>query len=226
MQLAYKQFMPNLYTTMKDLSDRLDSCLVRYKGKPYRCRIKTESDGSPVLFLYELVNKGVTPNVRCKPDDPFLDISILESMYVNFKYSSDEFDTPHRACWITRGTGKSYKSATFSGGSVVKTIDGHQSTEYNCDTIFWTQFMEDAILGKYMALPVVLSVMSNMKRQEYEAAVSQRVALKRESIGLIKVYIDTHIVGWIDPDTGKTKITNDDRRWAINRMLAPLGFKL
>ncbi len=223
----YNQAMPNTYTIQKDLQDRLDSTLIRYKGIPYKVRVKLDDDGNTVLFGYRMTNtRASKPDVRISPDDPDLDISMLEAMYINFKYGNEEYEHPQRACWLTRGTQKHYKSATYTQYMTLKDIQGSISSNYTPDQVFWNATTEANILGQYPSVEGQLEIMKAMRRTEYEVAVAQRVALKRETIGLIKIYIDTHIVGWIDPDTNQVKITNDDRRWAINRILKPLGFKL
>lgn len=226
LKLAYDQFMPNMYTYPKDLQDRLDGTVIRYKSKPFYCRTKVAPDGAMVLYLYGMSDmKRITPALIIKPDDPELDISIIESMYVNYKHSSGAFEIPQRACWLTRNTSKHFKSGTYCGYSTINTVDGKRSPDFVADTIVFSKEFEFALEGKYPEVSQQLELMKGMKRHEYEVAVGQRVALKRESIGLIKVYIDTKIVGWLDGQD-KVIVTNDDRRWVIIRMLNPLGFKI
>lgn len=225
----YEEFMPNRYDTAKDISDRLDGTIVRYKGLPYRAKCKmgdfVEDMKIGLTKLANVPNQTV-PDLTIEHDDPNLDISMLESMYFNHR-SQDAFGQPKQiVLWVTSPASKTFKSGTYPSYSYSHSIDGGPNSIVPTEYVFWRQEAEDCIVGKYPTLSFSLALMSTMKREKYEVAVSQRVALRRESIGLIKVFIEGHFIGWIDPDTNVMKITNDDRRWAIQRILIPLGFKL
>ena len=231
MALKYEQFMPNKYEIAKDLSDRLDGTIVRYRGVPYSCKAKMPDGLVSNLELYRLGGSKspskIIPEHTIKPDDPDLDISMLESMYFNYPYTDNNTGiTKNIVVWTSSSSSKTYKSGTYPQFIHASCIDGSSDLVIPGECVFWSDLATDCIMGKYPDLDKVLSSWSQIKREQAEVAVDQRVALRRESIGLIKLYVDAFMVGWIDPETGQTKITNDDRRWAVQRILEPIGFTL
>lgn len=225
--LKYDEYVPCLYKTHKDLADRLDGTICRYKGEPVYVSVEDE-----MLNLHKVIGLSFQHGfmeslAKIGPEDPDFDISAIEACYlnVNFHESLLKRGYPHttRTTYLTRNTVKSWKQGLSLNGAIFLGIDG-KPTEYNFSSALGYDLtpIYDAVIGNYPSYDLAMAYLSSSREPEAWMAISRDVALFKTKVGVVFVYYRTDAVGWIQPGTNKLNLVDGDLGWVASRYLSGL----
>jgi len=209
MRLRYEEYMPCIYTTSKDLMDRLSGTICRYDGVP-----KTVEYHSPVrLDLYALTLD--VPAITIKPSDPKFDISSIEVGYMNWLRMPGRIDV----VYLLRNGKKQYRQGITAGALDFFTIEGDQAGRLN---VLNTKAFEDSVMNRF---PTVDEALGSMKTVGM-AALSQEVAIRKERSGIVLVYHRTKNVGYMLPDSDEVTLARGQFQDVVAEILSPVGLKI
>lgn len=207
-RLRYDERMPCHYKGEYDLSNRLDSCIIRYKGEPYFARY-AHPDG---LSLYTVDCSTLRHELHeFEPDD--LDISFPELGYMNYEVTDDVY-------YLKTGPRKQYYQGLRSGVVAVWELSGEKSV-MNGNIIFSESF-EKFLKDDFPEVNDVLGI----TEMTYQRAISPELALKKEYSGVILVYYRGRNIGYILPDTDEVTLCKGEFRHVIERILHPYNLRL
>lgn len=222
-QDKYDQSSPCLYTTYKDLSERLDGSICRYKGRPFYVKIGASNE----VFLNDLTFRKGGAEHTISAQDPDFDISTIEATYVNYEPSADQIrhgvKKDQRVYYISHKPTKKYKQGLYLSYSSVQTIDGKANNEVPNEYVGQSQGIIDAINDEFPPIPAVLmKFKEHPVGKELEYAVSADIALKKTPVGVIFVYYRTFTVGWMAPNSNQLTVVDDELKWVVDRYLSRL----
>ncbi len=204
---AYEEYMPNGYKTENDLSQRLNKSICRYDGKP----VWVLYDGAQQLMLYDIATKMKITAISY--DDPKLDISIMETGYMNYEGKGGY---PPGVRYIAKHPLKQWKAGL--SGHTTQGIDGEKAHMYEG---WHCQVFVDMLNGVYPSVDGALEDIASGAMKE--VATSQEVAFGRTDVGVVFVYYRTKSVGWIAPGTKKVNIVDHAYTWVVQRLLSRAG---
>lgn len=218
-----KTRMPCLYSSAKDLTDRLHGTVCFYDGEPVTVLTSGMDDN---LKLMKLAKPGELVKT-IKPDDPLFDISSPPLGYLNYKRSSNN------VLYMARTIGKRYKQGVNSGCCTLESISG-VSSPFNIVHVWGSSGFEEMLTGVYPEIEQAFDILEQKKYVqndgsiiEYnEVAISRSVALKREESGITLVYMRMKNVGYILPEESTIFVPNSEIGWIITRELKGFGFKV
>lgn len=205
----YNERVPNLYTTQKDLSDRLHDTVCRYDGKPVYVLYETTS----CLSLYDLGLKNLVKKIS--PDDPFFDISSIELGYGNYVT-----DKGAKVFQCLRSPSRQYKQGLKPNELGWKTIDGKEAnagaTVNGLTAYLWKlQGFEDLLTNTFP------SFSQGLQEGRQEFAISKQVAVRKdEELGIYIIYVLGTKVAYIDPSEHLLKVSErTGLEWVVHRLL-------
>ncbi len=225
--MAYEK-MSCLYDTLKDLSDRLNGTIIRYKGVPVHVTVK----GDGRLHLTDVANaNSMSGNLGAvSPKDPDLDISSIEIGYMNWDWSkesrryltvSQQRGEGNKVSYLQRLPIQRYRQGLTS--DVVRTlgVDG-ESNKYSSESSMelFNEGFKNMVAGNYPTYPEAAQLLFD--GEEKEIAISIDFALKATDSSLILVYYQTRNIGWIEPNKGLIKIPDDELEWVYRRLMRQL----
>lgn len=193
----------------RDLSQRLDSTVCRYKGFPYWVRYVNRG----VLGLYSLASGGKKCVHEISPTDENFDISTVPLGYVQI--------TPDTVVYMSRRPNRIYKQGLSSDAISYKFTNGNS---FKVSPNFFNEAFERMVIGNY---PDLRDVLINLRRSETEKeiAISRDIALKyNPNLKIIILYFkgEDNEVGWIVPDTNIVIVPSSEKGWIVSNHL--LGF--
>lgn len=199
----FNEYMPNKYTSMKDLQDRLSGTICRFNGTPVFVQVKSES----ILQLWDVPTQG-TLIKEISPQDPRLDISMLDLGY--FNYQGHGRKTMKKVVYLSRSPSKKYKQGTCHSYIQVHDIDGKRSQTVSSSCCLSQGFV-DAIEGRF---PTITEL-----EEEGELALSPDVAVSRDEMGILTVYFRGQKVAVKVPDIDKLHTVRNEHSWVIERFI-------
>lgn len=209
---SYPERMPNRYTTMKDLMDRLDGTYCRYKGEVCYVRVQSED----TIFIYDALGSIRTDSID--PHDPEFDISAIEVGYFNYLDTNGKYHVVR----AVRGPEKSWKSALSRNQIGWKEINNDPCKVYVEGNV-WTQLgFVEMLTDTRMTLEQGIE---KLKTSD-EVAINRDIALQMTPTGIVNVYHSGTPLGWITP-SGQ-KITPVDRKiaWIARDELLSMGLSV
>lgn len=209
---AYPERMPNRYTTIKDLMDRLDNTYCRYKGEVVTVRVMDQD----LLALMDIVSN--TTIAKIDPHDPEFDISAIEIGYFNY---IDQNMKSH-VIRAVRGPEKSWKSALTRGQIGWRDIENNPSNTYVENTVWIQQGFTDMLRDKRMSLEEGLEEVKKHGR----VAINRDIALEETPTGVVNVYHSGTPLGWITPKNSKITVVDRKIAWVARDELLSLGLSV
>lgn len=209
MGLKYPTSMQCHYTLPKDLNDRLDGTVCRYDGKI----VRVYANGT-YLDLYDWKANDKIKTIL--PDDPLLDISMIETGYFNY-----EGKIPFVG-YITRNPLKKYKAALHHQYVNYLNIEGKTLEHFMPEGLYQPGILK-SFDGEF---PTYEEAMATLAKGSAEVAISIDIAFRKDDIGAIYVFYRTTPVGWIAPGGSKIYVIDNDLRWVVERYLSRSGLTL
>lgn len=196
----------------RDLSQRLDATVCRYRGHPYYVRYTDRNR----LSLYSLASHGKTLIHNIHPDDEYFDISTVPMGYLQIN--------PDAVAYCTRRTARMWKQG-LSADSINYQYNDRNNKILQAPSILTPAF-ENMVLGIYTPLNEALALLRKSDKEK-EIAISRDVALKiNPGLGLIFVYFKTEEIGWIPPDTSIVIVPTNDLAWVISKYLTGFTWEI
>lgn len=180
----------------KDIADRLNNTVIRYRGHPYNCVVAGD-----LICLHDLTNGNLCHKVSSGDED--LDISSINIGYINV--SEPEYRV---AVYLKREPYRRYKQGIEIGQLTQKVLRSGMSPLH--PSKIQCRGFVDAILGSYPTLGTAL--INITKNGWHSVAVSRDVALKRET-DLLKVYLKDDEVGYMRLGTTDVIVPKTELSW-------------
>lgn len=209
---AYPERMPNRYTTIKDLMDRLDNTYCRYKGEVVTVRVMDQD----LLALMDIVNNSTVAKID--PHDAEFDISAIEIGYFNY---IDQNMKSH-VVRAVRGPEKSWKSALSRNQIIWREIDNDPCKVYIENQAWTQQGFVDMLRDKRTSLETGLEEVKKHGR----VAINRDIALEETPTGVVNVYHSGTPVGWITPKSQKITVVDRKIAWVARDELLSLGLSV
>lgn len=199
----------------RDLSQRLDSTICRYKGFPYFVRVTGR-----LLSLYHLskINKlkslsDDNPALVINPNDELFDISTVPLGY---------FQSGKQVIYASRRPQRIYKQGLSSDSITFRGLNDTNAV----GSIFSKQF-ESMILGDYPSLNHALESLKIEKEIAVEIAISRDVALKlNPQLRTIRVFYKNEEMGWLMEGTDIVVVPSVEKGWIISLYLSYFNWKI
>lgn len=198
----------------KDLSQRLDHSICRYKGDPVYIRYA----GTGTLFGYDLTNKADSGNPKYKIDanDPNFDISTIPMGY--FQASKNT------VMYVSRKPGRIYKQGVNSDSLVCISLNKAGNREW--DGSIYTAAFRDMILDKYPPLHASIKRM-RVSTNRLEIAVTRDIAIEWvPELLIIQVYFKNELIGFLPQDTMTVIIPSTEKAWVMTKYLSELDWEV
>ncbi len=200
----YDDSMKCMYTSHKDLQDRLDGTICRFNDTP----VYVSLDGTN-LKLWDVATRSVLIKT-ITPDDPRFDISMLDLGYFNYTLRGPE--KKNVVLFMRRDPTKKYKQGTCVNYLRSHTIDGKIDNNWGSSAVLSQGFV-DSLTGVFPSLDEV--------KEGEQYAISQNVAVERDNLGLLNIYYRTEKVACRTPDD-KTHMIKGEYTWIVERLLGGL----
>lgn len=211
--MAYEK-MRCLYDTERDLIDRLQGTICRYKNKAFVVAVQSRS----LIWLNDLVTGKMVHEI--KPSDPDFDISSPEIGYLNWQDSKGR----NKAYFLERNPYRKYRQGLYSECCTLYHVDGKRDMQYPSSIVFKSRGIIDSIEGTF---PSFREAFVGIRQGRLESvAISRDIALDPMKCGVTIVYCQGNDIGYIKHDSSKIEIKEDDTAWVINRMLEKSGIRM
>lgn len=209
---VYPERMPNRYTTVKDLTDRLDNTYCRYKGEVVYVRVMDQD----LLALLDIVS--IETRYKIDPHDPEFDISSIEIGYFNHRDNHGKFHVVRSV----RGPEKSWKSALSRGQINWRSIDNNPCKICVENDVWTSQGFTEMLKDTRMTLEDGLNhlVFCN------EIAINRDIALQKTATGIVNVYHSGTPLGWITPKSDKITVVDRKIAWVARDELSSMGLSV
>lgn len=209
---AYPERMPNRYTTLKDLSDRLDNTYCRYKDEVVFVRVHDQNR----LALMDLTGQFLRHEIN--PHDSGFDISAIEIGYFNFQDQNGKYHVVR----AVRGPEKSWKSALTRGQICWRDIENNQAKVYVENTVWTSQGFIEMLTDTRMTLEQGLEKLKNSN----EVCINRDIALSQTPTGVVNVYHSGTPLGWITPKSPKITVVDRKIAWIARDELLSMGLSV
>lgn len=204
MDHPYQKEMRNHYTS-HDLGSRLHDTIGLYKGVPHYLQVvggKIQIHEMPTLSSSQTID----------PSDPDLDIQSLEVGYFNLKVQNE-----WRVGYAYRNPSKSGYRQTISASNLnLAGIDGSPWPWGGVNYVNHGGFV-DSLKNIYPSFRTDF---------EGEIAFSKSVAVKKDTLGVMTVYVRREPVGYLTPTDTTLHIKPCSIDWVLRRELSAFPFKL
>lgn len=196
----------------RDLSQRLDSSVCRYKGIPYFVRYA----GKNTLTLYDLCHPNEKAVMEIKSNDPYFDISTIPLGYYQVE--------KNRVVYITRRPYRRYKQGIDADMLNMFSLRENRSLGH-AFSIFHPGF-RDMIMGDYPSVENALRDLRNSK-VKMEMAISREAALEWvPELRVIHVFYKNTLVGWIPEGSRTVIVPNGEMAWIVSQNLSSFSWKV
>lgn len=213
--------MANRYNSHKDLSDRLDGTICRYKNEPVFVRVESARS----LALFELSTMSYSGEIvaNIRPNDPEFDISSPELGYFNNTRYNPKLQTHDfvDVRYMIRNPVRRYKQGLNDHCVSGYRING---VEIGSSGALYTKGFKESLMDEFPSVSQAMAMLDDGSRQE--VAVSQAIALTRISSGLTLVYIRMANVGWILPGKTDVMLKQTDYTWVYERILSAVDWRV
>lgn len=195
----------------RDLSQRLDQTICRYKGVPFYVRYI-----APMTFrLYKLdETNSRSKYTDIQSTDVDFDISTIPLGYFNY--------TPNNVTYARRIPQRLYKQGV--------TPDSLRFTDLNDRAIALNPYSSDfekMVMGIYPPLNKIFTDIKSEQEIPIEKAVSRDIALKLiPKIRIIEVFFKMEKVGWINEGTNTVIVTAAEKGWIVSKYLSGFDWKV
>ena len=201
----------------RDLGQRLDQSIVRYKGHPYYVRHIDVN----ILSLYEVDGHRKDPILNIRSDDGYLDISTVPLGYFQLM--------PNIVVHATRVPSRQFKQGIHESILKMESIPKSIEARNFRWTIYCTGF-KNMILGRY---PTALEALATFRRwtnsSNCEIAIHKDVALEFvPEMGITNVYYknENPPCGWIPKNSRTVVVPNSEKAWIISMYLEHFGLEI
>lgn len=189
----------------RDISQRLDATVCRYRGHPYYVRYRDRN----LLTLYTLDSGGKKEYLSIHPNDEDFDISTVPLGYMQFD--------PNTVVYLSRKPSRMWKQGLSPDGLQI-VFHNANIVRYANVTMLCSAF-QNMVLDVYPSLNEALSELRRSEKDK-EIAISRDIALKINiNLKLIYVYYKTEEVGWIVPDTNIVMVPSSEMAWIVSKHL-------
>lgn len=206
--------------TAKDLAQKLGETVCRYKGIPYWIAVDEDRRGLPTIHLRNLVTGGNEGTI--KYDNPEFDISSIPLGYC-------QSDAHCRVVYCIRLPLRRVRQGVCSSHLRVQAIQGNPWAQGA--TLLRSQGFYNLVVGNYISLDVGMDTLRKKLQEDKEfigeIAISRKIALSINSLGIINVYYKQELVGWIEPSKFVVHIPTSDKATIISKYLSHvLGWEI
>lgn len=198
----FNEYMPNKYTSLKDLQDRLSGTICRFNGMPVYVSVKSEE----ILQLWDVPTQS-TLIKEISPQDPRFDISMLDLGYMNYE-GKGRYAKPC-VVYLSRDPSKKYKQGTCTSYIRCKAIDGGPAP-VNSACMMSKGFV-DFVEGRWPTLSDLQGV--------GELALSSDVAVSRDEMDILTVYYRGQKIAVKIPDIDRLHTIRNEHSWVIERFI-------
>lgn len=194
----------------RDLSQRLDQTICRYKGAPFYVRYNNQRQ----FRLYKLSEIKTQKYIDIFADDPDFDISTIPLGYFNYDLNY--------VSYVRRIPQRIYKQGV--------TVDSLRFCDLNDKPIALNPYIpsfEEMVMDIYPSLPKIFKDIEKEIDRPIEKAVSRNIALKLiPKIRIIEVFFKTEKVGWINEGTNTVIVTAPEKGWIVSKYLSGFDWKV
>ncbi len=236
------EHMPCKYNTEKDLYDRLNGTLCRYKGKIVVVLV----EGLQVSIRDPLNNKFLK---YILPNDPDFDLSSPEMGYMNLILPEGK-NPKLRVFYAERTPRRQYRQGLCANNIGFGTLDGSAIREVMAQVpgfpeSSWIgypgfiQMLEDdypTLDEAFYILDVgyTTAKMSDPKTLEFVdtkvevtvMAISKDTAIQKTDSGVYQVWYKCDNVGWMAPGTRTVNVKSSDIGWIVSKYLSLFSWKV
>lgn len=208
---AFTSSMPCRYKTFKDLSDRLSGTICRYDGQVVYVHVDQKMHVEPEPRYETIVTIYEWPDTEKKigvidPEDPKFDISLIEVGYFNYLFKEKNL-----AVYAFRSTRKQWKQGMSASQVYLKGIDGAPANVGSSS--LQSMGFVDSIDGRFPDISILDSVS--------EAALSQELAVRRDTLGVLEFFWRTHKIAVKVPGQ-KIHRLESEFSWVVDKVLGGL----
>lgn len=194
----------------RDLHQKLDNTLCRYKGRPVYVRVDSGRAG---VHIYN-VHDTNTPIDKIKATDPDFDVASIPLGYVQYR---------DRVYHLARIPVRRVKQGLDIRSIRVRNLDGSGGDILVNHLIFSKEF-EEMVANRGNRLSDVLGYLRAQSKKDnsrvYERVLSRDIALGINKMGIINVYFKGVHVGWMQPDKDIVHVPSDEMGWIVSKYLS------
>lgn len=233
--------MPCLYSTEKDLHDRLHGTICRYKEKPYSVTV----EGTELLYLRDIITNKVVHKVP--PNDPDFDTSSPELGYFNLILP--ETKAVMRVVYAERRPRRQYRQGICSTNLSFSTLDGKNTRDHwlipgypDSTWMGYPGFIE-MLENDYPMLDKAFDILNDrfiptniqnhktgiMEEQLVPVeslAISKDTAIQRTDSGVYQIWYKMDNVGWTTPESRVVRVPSGEMGWIVSKYLSQFSWKI
>lgn len=213
-ETEYPEYMPNTFQSQKDLYDRLNETICRYRSEPVFVAFDTANS----LYLYSPDRSTIIKQIR--PDDPDLDISSIELGYINIP----DAHGVNRVYYTKRKVTKSpYKQGLHKGNIIIEDILGTLHGNVIRGTCpLYSNTIQALVKNDYPKFTDVFKT----GYEDVEVAVSKELAFKGSRTGLKLVFHRGKNVGYMHRETDLVFVHEGELKFITEKVLRSHGLNV
>lgn len=206
--------------TVRDLSQKIGESVCRYKKIPYWVRIEEDRHGRPLIQLCDIGDGTVKHSI--KYDDPDFDIS---SVPLGYCQKHDDC----KVSYLIRLSLRRVRQGVCAQN--VRCIPIQGVSWAGPSYIIRTKAFYNMVVGDYIPLDVGLDTLRKRLKDDKEfigeVAISRKIALSINKLGIVNVYFKQELVGWMEPDKFVVHIPHSDLATIVSKYLSHvLGWEI
>ena len=200
-----------------DFVQRFDGTVIRFNGVPVYVRVN--NPGRTTLSLYKLsgVLPGHLPINEVDGYDERIDVSSCPLGYINYGGF---------AYYIERRPQRQYRQGITTRcleiSAALARKPGHRAPSY--DNILFSDEFEKMVLDDFPDLKTVLKTLR--ANEEGSMAISRKVALEIDNLGIVRVFYRKEQIGWMAPGEDVVNVPNSEIAEFISRELSIFAWKV
>lgn len=195
----------------RDLAQKLDATVCRYKKDPVYVRVDGRS-----LILYKLPDTSTRYQI-IRSTDPEFDVAGVPLGYMLYSQNQTVY-------YLSRLPARRVKQGLDARTVRIRNIAGSTNVGVNAQSLLFSQGFVDLINNKFLPLSDALKMLrgkfKSNSESTYEVPIRRDIALGIDKQGIIKVFYKTDYVGWIAPDQHTVNVKTDDFSWVVSRYLS------
>lgn len=190
-----------------DYSARFNDSICRFKGEPYRVQVHSRTR----FDLIPLTNRGDV--ITINPQDDDFDISSIPMGYMN-----------HNGIAVScvRRSQRRYTQGVTQRNVSFFSISGERSPNHDGISVYSTA-VHAMVMNSYPSVESAIETLRSGKAQSI--AISRRVALEINRMGVISVYVMYRMLGWIPPEKDYVVLEDSKVSEVLRDELSSLGMK-
>lgn len=197
----------------KDIAQKMDNCLFRYKGQPVWVR----HAGSDQVALYNSMEPNGNNFATVAYNDKDLDFDSIPLGYVNY--------SPFKSVYYLKRipVRKVRQGINDHNVRMSKLGSGMPGSVNN---ILRSKAFVDMVNSRYPTLEDSLIKLRKMVKENHEnsfepmIAISDRIGLVIDAQSIIRVFYKQQYVGWMEPQKNVVHVKSDDLGWVVSKYLS------